>query len=112
VFVIPPAGGAATRLEANDPVACLGKASPGVTNSWPKWAPEAVTIQGKTYYWLIFSSRRGQSGSPQLYVTGLVVENGQPTSYSSIYLWNQPEGESNHTPAWDVFQIPPAPPPN
>jgi len=43
--------------------------------------------------------------------TGLVVENGQPTSYSSIYLWNQPEVENNHTPAWDVFDIPPSPPP-
>lgn len=111
VFVIPAAGGTPTRLAANDPVACLGKLSPGVTNSWPKWAPEAVTVKGKTYYWLIFSSKREQSGKPQLYVTGLVVENGQPKSYSSIYLWNQPGDENNHTPAWDVFKIPPTPPP-
>lgn len=42
--------------------------------------------------------------------TGLLVENGQPKTYASIYLWNQPENENNHTPAWDVFKIPPSPP--
>jgi hypothetical protein len=42
-------------------------ASPGVTNSWPKWASEAKTVNGKTYS-LIFSSKRGAAGNPQLYV--------------------------------------------
>jgi hypothetical protein len=110
LFVIPSDGGTATRLVANDPPACSGKTSPGVTNSWPKWAPESSTIGGKTYYWLIYSSTRGAGGNPQLYVTGVVVENGTITSYSSLYLWNQPEAENNHTPAWDVFKIPVNPP--
>jgi hypothetical protein len=111
VFVLPSAGGEATRVAANDPVECSGAKSPGVTNSWPKWAPEATTVGGKTYYWLIFSSTRGLKKNPQLYVTGVVTEAGKVTTYSALYLWNQPEDENNHTPAWDIFKIPPAPPP-
>jgi WD40-like Beta Propeller Repeat len=111
VFVMPSSGGAPLRISANDPPACVNKPSPGITNSWPKWSPEAVTVNGKTYYWLIFSSTRAEAGNPQLYVTGVVVEGDTVTSYASLYLWNQPADENNHTPAWDVFQIPPVPPP-
>jgi hypothetical protein len=109
VYVIPSVGGMATRLAANDPPTCAGKASPGITNSWPKWSPEATTISGKTYYWLIFSSTRNETGNPQLYLTGAVVESGKVSTYAAIYLWNQPADENNHTPAWDVFKIPPVP---
>ena len=28
------------------------------------------------------------------------------TNYPAILLWNQPATNSNHTPAWDRFQIP------
>lgn len=112
VFVLPAAGGTPLRIAANDPPACSGKVSPGVTNSWPKWAPEAKTVNGKTYYWLIFSSKRGAAGNPQLYVTGVVAEGDKLTTYPALYLWNQPEKENNHTPAWDVFAIPPVPPPD
>lgn len=110
VFVLPADGGTATRLAANDPIACSGKKSPGVTNSWPKWAPEAVTVKGRTYYWLTFSSTR-DNGLPQLYMTAMVVEGGQITTYPALYLWNQPSDEPNHTPAWDVFKLPPIEPP-
>ncbi|EYF06801.1 TolB family protein [Chondromyces apiculatus] len=111
LFVIPAQGGDPLRLAANDPVSCTGKVSPGVTNSWPKWAPEATTVGGKTYYWLIYSSKRGQGVNPQLYVTGVVADGNTVQSFASVYLWNQPEAENNHTPAWDVFKIPPASPP-
>ncbi|AKT36885.1 TolB family protein [Chondromyces crocatus] len=111
LFVIPAQGGDAVRLAANDPVACTGRTSPGVTNSWPKWAPEATTVNGRTYYWLVYSSKRGNGTTPQLYMTGVVVEGSNVQTYTSVYLWNQPENESNHTPAWDVFKIPPIPPP-
>jgi hypothetical protein len=122
VFVIPSAGGTPLRLAANDPPACLGATSPGIINSWPKWSPLALTVQGRTYYWLIFSSAREPSveingpdvkdkrGS-QLYITAIVVENGQIQTYPAIYLWYQRRTTSNHTPAWDVFRIPPVPPP-
>src|SRR5262249_55837038 len=43
VFLISSGGGTATRLEANDPAMCTGAASPGVTNSWPKWSPAIGT---------------------------------------------------------------------
>jgi hypothetical protein len=115
VFVAQVSGGAATRLNANDPPMCTGVKSPGINNSWAKWSPEVQTANGKTYYWLIFSSwREGQvasTGSPiaQLYVTGVVRDETGLNSYSAIYLWNQPADISNFTPAWDVFQIPAVP---
>jgi mono/diheme cytochrome c family protein len=108
VFVVPSAGGTATRLAANDPPACLTtKKSPGITNSWPKWAPEVRTANGKSYYFLVFSSTRNPaSNGPQLYVAPIVIEGGKVTTYAALTLWNQPETENNHTPAWDVFQLP------
>ena len=109
MFVISTGGGTATRLAANDPIACSPSKSPGLTNSWPKWAPEAVTVGDSTYYWLTFSSKRG-TAQPQLYMTAVVVKGGQITTYPALYLWNQPSDEANHTPAWDVFQIPLPPP--
>ncbi|HLM72579.1 MAG TPA: hypothetical protein VK459_07805 [Polyangiaceae bacterium] len=107
VFVVPSAGGQATRLTANDPPACIGKASPGVTNSWPRWAPEKKSVGEKSYYFLVFSSTRNvTSAGPQLYVSPVVVSGGSITTYSALYLWNQPELENNHTPAWDAFELP------
>ena len=85
-----------------------GKTSPGVTNSWPKWAPTpGTTPDGRTFYWVVFSSIRDPGGNPQLYVTPVVVDGaGKVTTYHALYLWNQPADENNHTPAWDNFQIP------
>ncbi len=110
LFVVNANGGVPQRLLANDPPACSGRYSPGLTNSWGKWAPEAHTIQGKTYYWLTFSSNRMETTRPQLYVTPVVVDaGGQISTYPALYLWNQPADENNHTPAWDVFDIPAVP---
>ena len=114
VFIVPAKGGSATRVAANDPPGCSPNRSPGVTNSWPKWSPEVLTAHnGKAYYWMIFSSTRNELNSPvhpELYITGVVIlPGGQIETHSAIYLWNQPGNESNHTPAWDVFKIPPVP---
>ncbi|MEZ4302297.1 MAG: hypothetical protein R3B70_45640 [Polyangiaceae bacterium] len=137
VYVVPSAGGAITRLVANDPVACAGDdLSKGLMNSWPKWAPKALSVDGKTYYFVIFSSARkydkqflipaGQytpqtldRRSSQLYMAAIVVDEatGAITTYPAVYLWNQSrvvaggvvtdvEMSSNLTPAWDDFQIP------
>jgi hypothetical protein len=106
VFLVPAAGGVAQRLAANDVAACLsGVQSPGLTNDWPKWSPQATSANGKTYYWLTFSSKR--SGTAQLFVTAVVLDSGSLTTYPAMYLWNQPPGDSNHTPSWDNYQIPP-----
>jgi hypothetical protein len=154
VFLVPSAGGKATRLVANDPPACLKQqsnsmpaASPGVTNSWPRWSPEYPTCSdGNTYYWLIFSSSRlgipfldpsnqndpnkanWKNGGPtydgeptsQLYLTSVITQGGQVKTTPAIYIWNQPirnskypgatssgAPQSNHTPSWDVVEIPP-----
>jgi hypothetical protein len=42
---------------------------------------------------------------PQLYVTEVVEDELSIKTYPAIYLWNQPAAESNHTPAWDKFDI-------
>ena len=113
VMVVASGGGEAQRLAANDPPACTGTKSPGVENSWPKWAPakpSPETVNGKTYYWLVFSSTRSGGGRRQLYMAPVVVENGKVLPYKAVYLWNQPDQENNHTPAWDVFAIPPSGP--
>jgi hypothetical protein len=112
VFIVPSAGGTPTRLAANDPPTCLGVSSPGVTNSWPKWSPEVTTSGASAYYFLVFSSTRdpGAMGSPQLYVAPIVITGHTVKSYAALYFWNQPETQHNHTPAWDVFALPPPPP--
>jgi hypothetical protein len=106
VFLLPREGATTpTRLAANDPPKCSNRTSPGVTNSWPKWAPTVGLSSGTSYYWLTFSSRR-LNGSPQIFITALTVtETGLVNTYPALYVWNQPATESNHTPAWDVFQI-------
>lgn len=122
IFVVPAAGGTATRLIANDPPACDGEKSPGVTNSWAKWSPTVPSLNGKNYYFLIFSSARKYEGnfvitggapSSQLYMAAIVEDTATHTlaSYGSVYLWNQDAKTSNLTPAWDTFKIPMVPKP-
>jgi mono/diheme cytochrome c family protein len=109
VFVVPARGGQPVRLLANVPPACTGLGSPGITNSWPKWSPEVNSVKGTSYYFLVFSSMRDPMAptAPQLYVAPITVDpSGTLTSYSALYFRNQPETEHNHTPAWDVFQLP------
>ncbi|WP_170229097.1 hypothetical protein [Polyangium fumosum] len=113
VFVVPAKGGEPVRVAANDPPACVNRPSPGITNSWPRWAPSAEAFQGKKYYWLTFSSKRRDLNNPQLFVSG-VVTKVQPDgteviekTYPALYVTSQVPEENNHTPAWDVFQIEP-----
>ena len=108
LYVIPASGGTATRLAANDPPMCSGVKSPGITNSWPQWGPVAQQALGSTYYWLVFSSTRSTAMNPQLYVTSVVQTGTKIATHGSIYLWNQPATENNHTPAWDTFKVPSA----
>jgi hypothetical protein len=110
VYVVSSAGGAAQRLKANDPPACTTARSPGVTNDWSKWSPEAMTANnGKTYYWLTFSSKR-RNNTAQLFVVPIVTtEVDASFDFPALYLWNQPSTQNNHTPSWDDYQIPPVP---
>ena len=87
------------ELAANDPGTCGGdNLTKGIINSWPKWSPDAVPVKanGKTYYFLVFSSARkygdefskqfalpvnplssfkGLSQSSQLYLAAVVVDD-------------------------------------
>ena len=129
IYVIPAEGGTPIRINANDPPACTGQTSPGIINSWAKWSPTVLdnVPNGKRYYWLIFSSARDYPGafivppnqySPpdtrasQLYMTAIVKDaQGNLETYPAVYIWNQDGKTSNLTPAWDIFDIPPPPPP-
>lgn len=112
IYVVPASGAtSATRLAANDPPQCSGAKSPGTYNSWPKWSPDVGTDKdGKKYYFIVFSSARNNGTTrfgARLYVTPVVVDaKGAITTYSALYLWNQPETEDNHSPAWDTLKIP------
>jgi hypothetical protein len=112
VFVIPTAGGTAVRVAANDPPTCTGVKSPGITNSWPRWAPTSGASGGKRYYWLVFSSTR-RSPTPQLFVSAVVTTAGPGNAetidktYPAIYVTSQVATEGNHTPAWTLIPIPP-----
>ena len=140
INIMPASGGMPHRLAANDPVACNGdNLGAGLINSWPKWSPHVVSHEGKSYYFLIFSSARKYPGSyeipksfytpagldtrsSQLYMATVVRDDasGEFTSYPASYLWNQntivdaagnaTDGNfSNMTPAWDEFVIPEVP---
>jgi hypothetical protein len=114
VLIVPSAGGTPTVLAANDPNACAGDdLSQGIINSWPQWSPEAVVAaNGKTYYFLVFSSARlyadefgasfmlpqdptsaftGLHASSQLYLAAIVVDNTtkEITTYPAVYIWPQ-----------------------
>jgi hypothetical protein len=123
--VVKQGEGKALRLLANDPPACSGKASPGINNHWPRWAPAVLESGARRYYFLLFSSNRadippvdrkypdpsgladGQIHVTQLYVS-VVVDGGENglRSYPAIYLWNQPTETLNMTPIWEKLAIP------
>jgi hypothetical protein len=97
--------GSAIRLTANDPPACGGESGKAIFNSWPKWSPLPKTANGKSYYFLVFSSARDSWGSilvkpdnsqgaqepaSQLYMAAIVDDGtNPPVTYPAIYLWNQ-----------------------
>ncbi len=117
LVIVPGAGGMATRLRANDPPACTGLKSPGLTNAWARWAPKAETWEGLKYYWLVYSSKRRQAAGliPQLYISAVVTKVDGNTEtlqaeYPAVYVTAQDPTGNNHTPAWDFFEVAQIPP--
>ncbi len=112
LVVVPGGGGSSQRLRANDPPTCTTLTSPGLTNAWPRWAPQAQASGKYNYYWIVFSSkRRPATGlNPQLYVAA-VVTTGSGSSemiyadYPAVYVLSQDATQNNHTPAWDNFDV-------
>lgn len=112
IFLVPRAGGAPTRLKANDPPVCTGLKSPGIANSWSRWAPQAPSFEGTRYYWLVYSSKRRVAAAlrPQLYISAILTKkvNGAEAvvaEYPGVYVGSQDAKESNHTPVWDYFVV-------
>ncbi|MEI9936872.1 MAG: hypothetical protein WDO69_06590 [Pseudomonadota bacterium] len=115
VSVVPASGGDRARLLANDPNACAGDPTPlALLNGSPAWGPNPVHHDGRTYYFMLFTSARRYGdefamqfqfdstfpgtdeahtlrASTQLYLTTMVVDDttGSVTSYPAIYVWNQ-----------------------
>jgi hypothetical protein len=118
LYVVPGGGGTATRLRANDPPVCTNLGSPGLTNSWPRWAPKAGTAGSEKFYWVVFSSKRRVASmmKPQLYIAAVVTTvggGGQETfarDYPAVYVLAQDPTDNNHTPAWDNFEVSQIPP--
>jgi hypothetical protein len=117
VWVVPAKGGTAVRLAANDPPSCTPPVLPnprvypskkGWDNSWAKWSPSVGTSGDRKFYWVVFSSYRYDISPPrgQLYMTAVVSNEVGTITYPAVYLWNQDLTTSNHTPAWEEFQIP------
>lgn len=109
IWIAPVGVGDAARTPANDPPACTGQTSPGLTNSWPRWAPTPWTEGGRRYFWLVFSSKRRPNALPQLYLSAIVASETGNTIEAmtpAVYITTQPANENNHTPAWDDFIIP------
>ena len=50
-------------------------------------------------------SRPGVIPAPKRASSCVVVDELGIKTYPSLYLWNQPSDEGNHTPAWDTFNI-------
>ena len=119
VMAMPLAGGAPpVTLKANQPSACAvamkpDLKSPGITNSYPKWAPSAGTANGKKYYWIVFSSKRQLDPAKrhaQLYLAAVVTKVAGNTEtieadYPAVYLSAQGRDDSNFIPVWDNFAL-------
>ena len=112
IFLVDRAGGVPRRLNANDPPVCTGLKSPGITNSWSRWAPQAPSFDGTRYYWLVYSSERRVAAGlrPQLYISAILTKkvNGAEVvvaDYPGAYVGSQDVAESNHTPVWDYFVV-------
>jgi hypothetical protein len=112
LFIVAGGGGSALRLRANDPPTCTTLKSPGLTNAWPRWAPQSQANGSLNYYWIVFSSkRRPATGlNPQLYVAAVVtkvVNNVESiyADYPAVYVLSQDPTQNNHTPAWDNFNV-------
>jgi Tol biopolymer transport system component len=112
VFIVPGNGGSSQRLRANDPPTCTTLVSPGLTNSWPRWAPAAQPSGSFNYYWIVFSSkRRPATGlNPQLYIAAVVTKVTGTTEtvyadYPAVYVLAQDPTQNNHIPAWDNFDV-------
>jgi len=99
LFVMSMHGGSAHRIVGNDPPAILGETSPGLTNSWPKWAPEYEVQGDDTWFFLAFSSTR-HHGVAQVWISPVRVHADQVTSYPALHLPGQDTSTHNHTPVW------------
>jgi hypothetical protein len=89
------------------------------TNSWPRFAPTHGTFQGKTLYWIAFSSRHPYGATlpgtnnpptldtePQLWFAAVAIDSsgmlsGDP-SFAPVWLPQQNPGtqRGNHSPEW------------
>ncbi len=120
------------RLTANDApenAAVYDGYAGGLTNSWSRFGDESVVTNEGTYYFVLFSSRRGPadlwenratgsnyiSGRPiaRIYMTAVLVKNDDTIqSFPAILVPGQKTNAGAHTATFTtVAAVPPPPPP-
>jgi len=108
LWVAPVGGGSAIRLNT-------ANLAPGLTNSWPRWAPFEQTVNGERMFFLTFSSvrqfgnRLAQGVRPQIWMTGFfparAAMGADPTG-PAFWLPFQNLNTNNHIAQWTEQVIP------
>jgi hypothetical protein len=107
-WVVASTGGTPVRL---------GNASitPGLSNSWVRWAPFEQTVHGERMFWLTFSTRRqfgvrlAQGIRPQIWMAAFFPDRaaaGMDPSGPAFWLPFQDLETSNHIAQWTEQVIP------
>ena len=102
-LIIGADGGTPIRHVANDPGICLGKTSPGITNSWPKWSPVGQHRQRPDLLLdhLLLDAQRGTRSSTWRPVikgdeTGLDLDDARPLPLEPAGGREQPHARLGH----------------
>ena len=116
IWIVPRKGGAAVPLAANQPPqnSCAGSGvvGNGAPHFAPSWTSVSIGNNTYTYYWLVYSSKRGDGVNSRIYTSAVIYDENPKakdriTTTAPLYLWNQPEppqaaGDiSNHNPVWE-----------
>jgi hypothetical protein len=85
----------------------------GLTNSWPRWAPFEQELDGETFYWFTFSSKRAfgvrlAAGRPQVWMAPFFPDRvaGGEASAPSFRLPAQEISSNNHIAQWTERVVP------
>jgi len=108
LWVAPVGGGSAIRLNT-------ANLAPGLTNSWPRWAPFEQTVNGERMFFLTFSTvrqfgnRLAQGTRPQIWMTGFFPARaamGVDPTGPAFWLPFQNLNTNNHIAQWTEQVIP------
>jgi hypothetical protein len=100
--MVPAGGGTPVELDRASGRTSAWPGSDTWTNSWPRFAPDHGTFQGKTLYWIAFSSRRAYGATlagsadgstpPQIWFAAVTVNASDASGAST--------GDPSFAPVW------------